>query len=380
MGVTVREKPKESGVYWVFINHNGVRKSKKIGKDKRLAKEVAKKLEAKFTLKDFDMESFNRKVPTLKQYGEKWLALPHNRKEITQENYVRCLRLHVYPTLGKRELAQIRKRDLKAMFDDLSINGMATSNFQNIKAPLNHVFNQAVLDEWIDNNPLIGLTYSTKRNIDIKPLTEASAFVLLDAAKEYREGLFYPHILTLLRTGIRKSELCGLKWSDIDFENQTLTVERQVYQGRVSKTKNRKKRFVDMTPHLTSTLRALKIRKQKESFKQGSPFCEWVFTFNHAKPMTQPSINRALNACVKNAGLLKMRVHDLRHSYATIRLAKGHNIGDVSYQMGHSSIKITFDTYTHWIPGRFKEEVQDLDVRPNAPYTHPDKILDRKVI
>ena len=66
-----------------------------------------------------------------------------------------------------------------------------------------------------------------------------------------------------------------------------------------------------------------------------------------------------------------MRIHDLGHTYATIRLARGHNIGDVSYQMGHSSIKITFDTYTHWIPGRFTNEVDDLDLQPDATQTQP---------
>ena len=90
------------------------------------------------------------------------------------------------------------------------------------------------------------------------------------------------------------------------------------------------------------------------------------------------SIRNHLMKILEVAGLQKMRAHDLRHSYATIRLSKGHNIGDVSYQMGHSSIKITFDTYTHWIPGKFQSQVDDLDMHPNAPYPHPGKVENDK--
>ena len=71
-----------------------------------------------------------------------------------------------------------------------------------------------------------------------------------------------------------------------------------------------------------------------------------------------------------------MRTHDLRHTYATTRLLRGHDIGDVSYQLGHSSISITYDIYTHWIPGKFKNQVDDLDLQPNATYTQPKRVLE----
>jgi len=70
--------------------------------------------------------------------------------------------------------------------------------------------------------------------------------------------------------------------------------------------------------------------------------------------------------------LRRIRIHNLRHSYATIRLMKSHHVGDVSYQLGHSSIKITYDVYAHWMPGQFKSEVDELDTaHPDAPHLHP---------
>ena len=79
-----------------------------------------------------------------------------------------------------------------------------------------------------------------------------------------------------------------------------------------------------------------------------------------------------MDRCLERAKLRYARIHSLRHSYATIRLMRGHNVGDVSYQLGHSSIKITYDVYAHWIPGQFKSEVDELDnLHSNAPHTHP---------
>ena len=375
MGVTVREKPKESGVYWVFINHNGVRKSKKIGKDKRLAKDVSKKIEAKLTLKDFDMESFNRKVPTLKQYGEKWLQLPNKTGETTLHAYKRNLEMHVYPVLGNRQIDQVKRKDFKGMFDGLLIKGMAESNFQNIKSPLSKIFNHAIDAELIEVNPLSGLNYSKQRTIDIKPLSEEDSFTFLEAAKEYQDGRFYPHFLMLLRTGLRIGELLGLQWNDFDFENRQVLIQRHMVEAvPVDKTKNGTTRTVDMTPHLTETLKTFQREQMKKSLKAGTPFPEWCFVLKgKSNPMSGDWLRITMKEILEIAGLPDMRVHDLRHSYATIRLSRGHNLGDCSYQMGHSSIKITFDTYTHWIPGRFQNEVDDLDMHPNAPYPHPEK-------
>ena len=380
MGVRVREKPKGSGVYWVFINHGGTRKSKKIGKDKRLANDVAKKLEAKLTLKDFDMDAFNKKVPTLKQYSEQWFQLPNKTGEITFNKYKRSLEMHVYPVIGNRQMDQVKRKDFKGMFDGLLLKGMAESSFQNIKSPLSRIFNHAIDAELIEVNPLAGLNYSKQRSIDIEPLNEESAFAFLETAKDYRNGEFYPQFLMLLRTGLRIGELLGLQWTDFDFEKRQVVVQRHLVKGvPKDKTKNGTIRTVDLTPHLTETLKALQREKRKESLRTGTPFPEWCFTLGRKPmPMSGQWLRGIMKGILEKTGLPRMRVHDLRHSYATIRLSRGHNIGDVSYQMGHSSIKITFDTYTHWIPGKFQNEVDDLDTHPNAPYPHPEELENEK--
>ena len=84
-----------------------------------------------------------------------------------------------------------------------------------------------------------------------------------------------------------------------------------------------------------------------------------------ARRMSRFVFQKALNEISDMAKGKRIHIHDLRHSYATIRLLKGHNIGDVSYQLGHASIKITYDVYAHWIPGSFKSEVDELDQNVN---------------
>jgi integrase len=172
---------------------------------------------------------------------------------------------------------------------------------------------------------------------------------------------------------MRIGEIRALKWKDLDFENRLIEVKRSGRAGRVTKPKNGKSRRVDMTPHLAETLKALQTTQKRKALQKGRPFSEWVFANNRGNMLRYHSFRDGLMACLKRAKLRKIRIHDLRHAYATIRLLSGHNIGDVSYQLGHSSIKITYDTYGHWLPGKFKSEVDELDnLHPNAPYMHPN--------
>ena len=86
--------------------------------------------------------------------------------------------------------------------------------------------------------------------------------------------------------------------------------------------------------------------------KKGKPVSEFVFAGVRDELLNRSSFKNALNRCTEKAGLRQVSTHSLRHSYATIRLMRGHNVGDVSYQLGHSSIKITYDVYAHWMPGQ----------------------------
>lgn len=372
MGVKIRQKIKGKGEpWWVFISYSGKRTSRKVG-DKKAAEAVASGIRAKRQLGEFGFEE-QKPVPTFKECSEMWIALPHDWKESTRESYQFNLDLHILPVFGKHRINQITRKGLKAFFNEKYSEGLALSTIKLIRAPINGVLSYAVELEQIESNPMRDLALKYKKKpFEIDPLTEPESQLLLEQAKTFMDGNYYPVVLCAIRTGMRIGEMQALKWSDIDFDNRQIEVKRSYRKGRMTDTKNHKRRQVDMTLHLTETLRAFRTSQKRAALKKGCPVSEFVFAGTRGELLNRTTFKNALNRCTENAGLRQIRIHSLRHSYATIRLMKGHNVGDVSYQLGHSSIKITYDVYTHWIPGQFKSEVDELDtIHPNAPYTHP---------
>ena len=254
MAVKIRERPKGSGEWWVFIDHQGRRKSKKIGKDKDLAQEVAKKIEAKIVLGEMNFKKPQSECPKFKEYAEMWLTLAHDWKESTRETYQDNFRLHIFPVFGKRNLGEIRRKDLKAFFDMLLIKGnkskakkrkgLGFSTVNLIRASISGVLAYAVDSELIEANPLSDLKLRYKKKaIEVDPLTEGEADLLLDQAKEYLNGQYYASILCALRTGMRIGEIQAFQWGDVDFNSRFIEVRRSWRKGRLTDTKNRKRRI-----------------------------------------------------------------------------------------------------------------------------------------
>jgi len=361
MGVKIREEPKGSGVFYVFINHRGKRKAKRIGKNKDTARQVAEKIKAKLILGEFD---FNETAAgeTFKTIAQRWMALPHDWKESTRESYTANLEQHIYPVIGDTPVDQITRKALKVFFEKLSIKGLSFSTLKLVRAPLSGVLSDAVESELIESNPIRDLKMKYKKTrFEIKPYDEPESLRLLDQAKSFMDGNYYPAVLCALRTGMRIGEIQALTWKDVDFEKRSIEVKRSWRKGRTTRPKSKNRRRVDMTPHLTETLKAHKTNEKRKALRAGQPVSEYVFTGHRNDMLNRNTFQNALNRCADGAKLRHIRTHDLRHSYATIRLMRGHSVGDVSYQLGHSSIKITYDVYVHWIPGKFKSEVDDLD-------------------
>ena len=369
MGVKVREKIKGSGEYYVFIHHNSFRKSMKIGKDKRLAHEVAEKIKAKLVLGQLDIEKKKPQAPTFEKYAKQWLALPHDFKDSTSKIYARNLRLHVYPVIGCTAMDEIDKPTMQRLFDALATDGLARSTIGGIRASISEVLKHAQRAEIIGENSALGLSITgRKAKQPPDPLTDVEIDTLLEQARLYRDGEFYLLFLTGLRTGMRIGEMTALKWQDVDFSNRLIEVQRSLVRGVISSTKNHKRRRVDISPQLAEELKLWRTRQKRQALKFQHDVPKFIFTDTSGKIYEHYQVRAALMGCLKAAGLRQIRIHDLRHTYASIRLLRGHNIGDVCHQLGHSSIKITYDVYGHWVPGRFKSEIDDLDnPRQNAP-------------
>ena len=235
MGVNVREKVKGSGEFWVFISHNGIRKSKKVG-DVDTAKNVAEQVKVKLSLEDLKILANKDKnnTPTLWKFAEQWLELPNDDwKESTRRAYRFNLKKHVFPKLGNRRIDQITRKDLVTYLNNLLSKSLAPKSVQLIRATISGVFASALDSELVEVNPVHGIKIKgTKRRkrFSSNKLKEKEAKALLDISKTYHNGEHYPTLLCLLRTGMRVGEVQALKWADIDFNNRFIDVRRS-YRG-----------------------------------------------------------------------------------------------------------------------------------------------------
>lgn len=373
MGVTVRQKTKGKGKpWWVFIAHNGKRASKKIG-DRKAAETVASEIRAKLQLGEFGFEK-EKPIPTFKEYAETFLNgfSKINHKFSTHDSYRSALENHIYPVFGRKRLNEIKKKDVKTFIHDKQNQGLSPSTVRNLKAYLSCILNQAVDDEIIGSNPASRtgkLIKKTDRKKDINPFNWNEMAQFEKTAKKHFPG-YYPLFLTALRTGMRIGELIALKPDDLHFNESFIEIRRNCVRGRISTPKSGKIRRVDMSSELRRILKSyLTLRKQEALRKGWGHPPEWLF-YNSAGNLVD--INhlrkRVFYRILEKAGLRKIRMHDMRHTYATLRIQSGHNIADVSKQLGHHSINITVDTYYHWIPGTNKSEVDQLDNPASARF------------
>ena len=386
MGVTVRQKAKGKGEpWWVFITHNGRRTSRQVG-SKSAAEEVASKIQAKLKLGEFNFEE-EKPIPTFREYAESWLktTVAATCKDSTAKEYKDVLNNHILPVFENLEIPDITRGKIKDFLHSKVNAEYSASRVNTIKNVISCVLNKSVDDNVIPYNVAYKLGKLTERgsqNKAIDPscvLTEDELKLLLDTVKEHFPQ-HYPLFLLLARTGMRIGEALALQWGDIDFNGRFITIQRNLSRNKIQNPKSGKARSVDMSPQLSDALLELKEKREEENQKptvieKGKKVerirkSEWVFT-NECGSLIDKSNWRkhVLNPALDKAGVRRITIHGMRHTYATIRLSRGHSIEDVSKQLGHHSVKLTWDTYYHWKPGTKKHQVDALD-DPDYRRTH----------
>jgi integrase len=367
MAVKVRERKKGSGEWWIFIDYQGKRKAKKAGRNKRLAEQLAKKIEAKLLLGDFSIDQDQEEKPKFEDYAATWLAVtvPATCKPSTAEDYQGIMDNHVLPHFGRMPIENINRMMVKKFLMGKIKDGLSQSTVAHMKSCLSGVFSIAVDDEVLSGNPSHGLGKifrARNLNEDVNPLTQLELVDLMEAFQEHMPE-HYPMALTLARTGMRLGEVLALKWEDVDFDERSIKVRRTYARGKIGPPKNGKSRTVDMSRQLTKVLQNHRLQQKHHALKFGwRSVPKWVFVNSVGKPL---DINhwrrRVFYRVLKEAGIKKMRVHDLRHTYASLLIQGGESLAYVRDQMGHHSIKVTVDIYGHLTPGGNKAAVDRLD-------------------
>jgi integrase len=363
MGVRIRQK---DGKWYVFINHRGRRKAKCIG-DKRSAEEVKRKLEARLALGDFKLNE-PPPLPTFGSYVERWLGTyaDIHCRETTADNYRRLLQHHVLPLIGEKQFDRVRREDIKAIIAAMVRKGLSKSTIANTIAPVREMFNHAIDDGVLVANPAARLGRFLRpakdRRADVNPLTGEEVSRLLAAAQQHASW-YYPLLLCAVRTGMRMGELLGLQWGDIDFRGRFIEVRRAIVRGEIVPTKSGKIRRVDTSQHLTNTLKTLRVRRKEETLKLGwGDVPEWVFV-NEVGRLLDPNNlrKRIFHRCLEKAGIRRVRFHDLRHTFASLLIARNESPKKIQALLGHHSIQVTMDIYGHLYTEGSRKVVDALD-------------------
>ena len=181
----------------------------------------------------------------------------------------------------------------------------------------------------------------------------------LELARDY-ERRFRPALRLLFSTGLRRGELLGLKWNDVDFEGRRLLVRRARVRNQLKVPKSGKARSVAISPALASDLLDLLAQRRSETLSKGWPDVpEWLFPSETGGPLDEHNFERTwlrLRRRARKHGVRPLRLHCTRHTYASFALAAGKSVRWVAQQLGHSSPELTLRTYAHVL----REEETDL--------------------
>jgi integrase len=305
---------------------------------------------------------------TLDLYVEKWLRVVKlDSTDSTHTIYESVLRNHVLPSLGSlrlRQLSKIRARDL--FLSKLETN--SRSYVRLMHCALHACLELAIEDGILTENPsrwprsARRLTYTQRQKVALIKALDGPQRVQLEQAgfAGTKYGLLW---MILGRTGMRISEACGLQWPDVDLENREIWLRRQWHRGRYKLLKDGEPRRIDLSYELTGALRTYKTEQARLAMSDGEPAPLLVFPGrDKVRPMIASTPQRVFKRMIRGMeDFPKITVHCLRHTYATLMLASGADPKYVQEQLGHSSIRLTVDTYGSWIPRKRRDYVDKMD-------------------
>jgi len=373
MGVTIRQKNKSRGAPWyVFVTQDGVRKSRKVG-SKKAAKAVADAIEEKMGKGEFGvLDKPKKEMPTFGEYSGKWIKYIRTmRRQSTHESYKQKLDGHVLPVFKDRKLDTITRGDIRDYL--LSKAGKFSASTVCLhRDVLSGVFNFAIDEELIPSNPAYGITKRlnlSRNKKEVEPLTAEELNLLLETARK-KAPEYYAFFFTLARTGVRLGEALALRWGDIDFNGQSMWIKRSYRRGVFTAPKNGKTRKVDMSAQLQAELKSYKVKQQKVWLKRGQNELPELIFNRFGRPIEQNFVRRIYERMLTKAGMRHIKMHGLRHTFASLLLSAGESPVYVKEQLGHHSIQITVDIYGHWIQSKKSAGVNQLDglaCTPTAP-------------
>ena len=284
----------------------------------------------------------------------------------SHQTYQGYIHNHIRPNIGDIPLEKLTSLDLQKLYKKLLAQGrvdrleakgqpkgLSAKTVRNIHQILSSALKLAQEQRLILTNPAEGCALPRVEHQEMKTLTTVQLASFFREARE--SGVFELYYLELA-TGLRRGELLGLKWEDIDLDRGDLRVRRQVSRinGEVVEAPLKTKNAYRTLPLAEDTVSVLKEQRRKVG---NSP---WVFPSPNGGPISPDSVLHMLHRVLKRAGLPKVRFHDLRHTFATLALQNGVDVKTVSGMLGHFSAGFTLDTYAHITSAAQRQAAQTM--------------------
>jgi integrase len=306
---------------------------------------------------------------TVEHYLTSWLeTVKPTVRPRTWKRYAELMNQHAVPALGKTSLAKLTAQQVQRLYSAKLEEGLSSSTVHHLHAVLHRALKQAVRLGLVARNVTDVVDVPRMAEHDLHVLDREQVQQLLTAVAGDRLEALY---VLAVSTGMRQGELLALRWQDVDLERRTVqvraTLQRTKEHGYVlapPKTK-RSRRQITLTSAACTALRVHRVRQAEERLALGPAWdttYDLVFPNTIGKPMDGTNLlHYHFYPLLKREDLPRIRFHDLRHTAATLLLGRGVNPKIVSEMLGHASIGITLDIYSHVLPDMQQHAAAEMD-------------------
>jgi len=335
--------------YVVDVAHKGAPRAQEMKGGFRTKDEAGKALARLIT----ELEDGTRVEPsklTVGTYLDQWLAgaKGSNIRTSTWKSYEVIMRTHVAPELGDVLLQQLTRDQVRAMYAKVSAKGRSAKTTHNVHLALRKAFADAVDGGLLRANPAERGHKLSGDRPEMKTWSAAEVRLFLERSADDDNRVAWR---LALQTGMRRGELLGLRWQDVDLDASRLSVRQQLVRADDQvmfgppKTKAGR-RSISLDAGTVIALRAHKLRQSPLSAGKH----DLVFARGDGRPHDPDVITQQFESAIRRAGVKRIRLHDCRHTHASLLLEAGIHPKVVQERLGHSSVMVTLDRYSHVVP------------------------------
>jgi len=307
----------------------------------------------------------------LRQWLREYASM--NTTDRTQESYTSIVERHLIPGLGKISLIDLQAQNINSYYAKKLLEGRADG--KGGLSARSVVYHHRILSKALDYAVKMGLVVRNVAKVvepprvarvTMKTLSPEEVSRFLDVV---RDTDYYVYFATLLYTGLRRGELLALRWRNLDLGSGKLSVVETAYrlgsgEYRIKEPKTpQSRRTVVLPPSLVALLKVYRFDQELLRIQLGIGLNadDFVFARPDGNPINPNAVTLAFRRIIKKAGLKDIRIHDLRHTHATLMLKAGIHPKVVSERLGHANIGITLDTYSHVLPGLQEAAAEKFD-------------------